>query len=144
MNPTIRRAILIFSALSSLAVGARAADLVVVANPNSAVTALSREQVADIFLGKSVSLPGLCCIVLIDQPESSPLRDAFYTAVVGRSAAQAKSVWAKIYFTGKGIPPKEGKGNEDIRAMVAANRNMLGYIERSSVDPSVKIVFGDK
>lgn len=124
--------------------GVLAADFVVIANPGASVSALSREQVADLFLGKSASLPGLCCPVLIDQPESSPLREAFYSGVAGRSAAQVKSTWAKMYFTGKGVPPKEGKSNDDIRALVAGNRNMLGYIDRSAADSSVRIVFGEK
>ena len=125
-----------------LPLSAQAADLVVIANPVAPVTTLSRQQVTDLFLGKTASLPGFCCPVLVDQPESSPLREAFYGSVTGRSAAQARSAWAKLYFTGKGVPPKEGGGSEEIRRMVAGNRNMLGYIEKSMVDDSVKIIFG--
>jgi ABC-type phosphate transport system substrate-binding protein len=125
-----------------LAIGARAADLVVIANPESPVAALSKEQVTDLFLGKATSLPGFCCPMLIDQPESSPLREVFYSSVTGKSAAQAKSGWAKLYFTGKALPPKEGGSSDEIRKMVAGNKNMLGYVEKSMADASVKVVFG--
>ena len=144
MNSRFLRACALLAALSFATAAASATDFVVIANPGANLTGLSREQVADLFFGKSASLPGLCCPILIDQPESSPLREAFYNRVAGKSAAQAKSSWAKMYFTGKGIPPKEGKGNDEIRAMVAANRNMLGYIDRSAADSSVRIVFGEK
>jgi ABC-type phosphate transport system substrate-binding protein len=120
---------------------AAAADLVVIASANSGVSQLTKEQVSEIFLGKSSSLPGGGKAVLIDQPDSSPLRDAFYSKVTGKSASQVKSTWAKLSFTGKGIPPTEGSGNDDIKRQVAGNKNMLGYLDKSAVDGSVKIIF---
>lgn len=142
MQLSVRRTCVTLAAWLMFPLGVQAADLVVIANPVAPVTTLPKEQVIDLFLGKTASLPGFCCPVLVDQPESSSLREAFYSAVIGRSAAQAKSAWAKLYFTGKGIPPKEGSSSEEIRKMVAGNKNMLGYIERSMADSSVKIIFG--
>lgn len=120
---------------------AGAADIVVIAGASSGVGPLSKAQVADLFLGKSVTLPSGGKASLIDQPEASPLREAFYSTVTGKSVAQAKSTWAKLSFTGKGTPPKEGGSNDDIRKQVAGNAAMLGYIDKSAVDGSVKVVF---
>jgi ABC-type phosphate transport system substrate-binding protein len=108
------------------------AEVVVVAGSGSSVANMSKEQVADIFLGKSTALTP------IDQPESSPLREEFYTKVTGKSAAQAKSYWAKMAFTGKGMPPKEGASSDDIKKSLAGNPSLIGYIEKSAVDSSVK------
>jgi len=108
------------------------ADVVVVAGAGSSAANLSKEQIADIFLGKSTALTPL------DQPESSPLRDEFYTKVTGKSAAQAKSYWAKLAFTGKGTPPKEGANSAEIKKALAGSPNLIGYIEKSAVDGSVK------
>lgn len=124
-----------------LALPAAAEDIVVIAGASSGVGALNKAQVADIFMGKSTSLPSGGKAVLIDQPDSSPLRDAFYNKVTGKSAAQIKSTWAKLSFTGKGMPPKGGAGSDDIKKQVAGNPNMLGYIEKSELDGSVKAVF---
>ena len=64
------------------------ADVVVVASVNSPINSLSKEQSSDIFLGKTTSYTPL------DQPESSPLREEFYSKVTGKSASQAKSYWS--------------------------------------------------
>lgn len=126
-------------ALFSLTVGAN--DIVVIASASSPVGTLTKEQVSDLFLGKSTSLPSGGKAVLIDQPDSSPLRDGFYSKVTGKSASQVKSTWAKLSFTGKGTPPKEGSSNDDIRKQVAGNPSMLGYIDKSAVEGGVKVVF---
>lgn len=108
------------------------ADVVVVAGSSSSAGSLSKDQIADIFLGKSTTLTP------IDQPESSPLRDEFYTKVTGKSAAQAKSYWAKMAFTGKGTPPKEVANSAEVKKTLAGNPGLIGYIEKSAVDGSVK------
>lgn len=109
-----------------------AAELVVVAGAASGAAGLSKEQVADVFLGKNPSLTP------VDQAESSPLREEFYTKVVGKSAAQAKSYWSKLAFTGKGTPPKEMASSADVKKALAANPALVGYIEKAAVDASVK------
>ncbi len=108
------------------------ADVVVVVGSGSNAGTLNKDQIADIFLGKSTTLTPL------DQPETSPLRDEFYTKVTGKSAAQAKSYWSKMAFTGKGTPPKEGASSADIKKALAGNPGLIGYIEKSAVDGSVK------
>jgi len=127
--------------LLHLPLAAQAADIVVIASAGSSVGQLSKAQVSDLFLRKSTSLPGGGSVALIDQAEPSPLRDDFYSKVTGKSAAQVKSTWAKLSFTGKGTPPKEGAGNDDVKKQVSGNKNMLGYIDKSAVDGSVKVVF---
>jgi ABC-type phosphate transport system substrate-binding protein len=108
------------------------ADVVVVVGASSSTNALTKEQVADIYLGKSTTLSPM------DLPESSLLRDEFYTNLTGKSAAQVKSFWSKMAFTGKGIPPKEGANSADIKKALAGNPSLIGYIEKSALDSSVK------
>lgn len=108
------------------------AEVVVIAKN---ATSLSKEQIADIFLGKNTSLSP------IDLPEASPARDEFYTKVTGKSAAQAKAHWSKLAFTGKGTPPKEASSSADVKKMVASSDNAVGYIEKSAVDGSVKVLY---
>lgn len=122
-------------AASLLAAGWAHADVVVVAGAKSPAATLTKEQASDIFMGKATNLTPL------DQPEASPLRDEFYTKVTGKSAAQAKSYWSKLSFTGKGTPPKEGQNSGDIKKQVAENPALVGYIEKSAVDATVKVLF---
>lgn len=116
------------------------ADPVVVVSAVSPVDALSRDQVADIFMGRANSFPGGGSITLLDQPESSAIREDFYTKVVGRSAAQAKARWSRMAFTGKGMPPRECQNSEEVKKLIATHPGMIGYIEKSAVDGRVKVV----
>lgn len=125
--------------LSLLAAGPSAAELVIIANRNAPDT-LTREQVSEIFMGKSFSLPGGTPVAPLDLPASHPLREEFYTKVTGKSAAQARSYWAKMTFTGKGTPPKEADGSAEVKKAVASSPGGIGYIDKTAVDGSVKIV----
>ena len=120
---------------------AQAADFVVVVGAKSAAGNLTREQTAEIFLGRIRSFPGDGSAEPLDQAEFNDIRDEFYTKVTGKSAAQAKAYWAKMAFTGKGTPPREGANTADIKKMLADNPRAVGYIEKSAVDGSVKVVF---
>lgn len=119
------------------------AQVVVVVGAKSGTPALAKEQVSDIFLGRSTSLPGGASAVLVDLPEASAARDEFYSKVTGKSASQAKAYWAKLAFTGKGTPPAEVGNTAEVKKTVAGTPGGIGYIEKSAVDDSVKVVFGN-
>ena len=116
------------------------ADVVVVAGAKSSSIALSKNQVSDLFLGKVVSLPNIRNAAPIDQPESNPLREEFYLKVANKSAAQVKAQWAKLYFTGRGVPPREAVNSDDVKRMLNSIPGAIGYIERTSLDSSVKLI----
>jgi ABC-type phosphate transport system substrate-binding protein len=116
------------------------ADVVAVVSSTSAITTLSKAQVTDIFLGKINRFPNGALAVPIDQAEGSPAREEFYVLYAGKSSAQVTSYWAKIIFTGRGQPPKAVAGSIEVRKLLAANPQAIGYIERSTVDSSVKIL----
>ena len=122
-------------ATSLLFVAWAQAETVVVVSAKSPAGSMTKDQVADIFMGRATNFTPL------DQPESSPLRDEFYSKVTGKSAAQAKSYWAKLSFTGKGTPPKEAQNSAEIKKEVAENPGLMGYIEKSAVDGSVKVLY---
>jgi ABC-type phosphate transport system substrate-binding protein len=117
------------------------ADVVVVTGAKSSSITLSKNQVSDVFLGKVTSLPDGSSATPIDQSESSPLRNEFYSKVTNKSAAQAKAHWAKLYFTGRGVPPHECADSGDVKRILNSTPGAIGYIERSSLDSSVKVIF---
>ncbi len=51
-----------------------------------------------------------------------------------------QAIWSKIVFTGKGKPPKECKSSVEVKKVVSENVNAIGYIEKSAVDDSVKVI----
>lgn len=117
------------------------ADVVVVMSTKSAVDALTKDQVSDIFLGKASTFPQGGQAVPIDLAAGAANRDEFYTKVTGRTAVQLKSYWAKQSFSGKGTAPKAVAGDDEVKKLIAANPNTIGYIDKSRVDASVKVVF---
>lgn len=123
-----------------LLAGAANAEVVVVVSSRSALSALSQHQVADIFLGKTSRLPDGQMVLPVDQPEGSAVRGRFYLDLVGKSPSQLKAHWSKIIFTGKGQPPREVSGNDLVKKVVAGNPGVIGYIESTAVDSSVKPV----
>ncbi len=116
------------------------AQVAVVVNPKSAVASMTADQVASIFLGKSNALPNGNAAVAVDLPESAGARETFYTKATGKSSAQVKAAWSRLVFSGKGTPPKELGSSADVKKFVAGNPDAIGYIEKSAVDSSVKVV----
>jgi ABC-type phosphate transport system substrate-binding protein len=117
------------------------ADVVAVVSPKSAITTLSKSQIEDIFFGRVAHLPAGLQAVPLDQPEGSLAREEFYTKVAGKSPAQMKAYWSRIIFTGRGQPPREMPNDADLRKRVATDPTVIGYIDASFVNDSVRVVF---
>ncbi|MDQ3026284.1 MAG: phosphate ABC transporter substrate-binding protein [Pseudomonadota bacterium] len=120
--------------------GAASAEVVAVVSARSSLATLSKSQVADIFLGKSIRFPDGSLAVPIDQAEGSATREEFYLAFAGKSPAQLNAHWSKIIFTGRGQPPPEVANGVAVKRRLAENPNAIGYIEPALVDASVKVV----
>lgn len=119
------------------------AQVAVVVGAKSPATALTAEQAAGLFLGKSDQLPGVGTALLLDLPEGSAVRETFYTKVAGKSGSQVKAAWSRLVFSGKATPPKELGSAAEVKKMVAANPNAVGYIEKSAVDGTVKVLLSE-
>ena len=130
--PELMKAALLMAAV--LASSANA-EVVVVVNPQHAAASMSADQVTDVFLGKSTALSP------VDLPESSSVRGEFYQKVTGKDSAQVKALWTRLIFTGKATPPKEVASSADVKKAVASDPKAIGYMEKSAVDSSVKVVF---
>jgi ABC-type phosphate transport system substrate-binding protein len=131
---------LLIATLGTATPPARAGELVVIVSAQSPVSTLRAEQVADIFLGQIGRFPAGGPAVALDQSVGSPQRDEFYQKVAARSPALMKAYWSKMIFTGRGQPPREADNSSAVRRMVAENPNLIGYIDRAALDPSVKAV----
>lgn len=130
MNKLWTNKLLIGAGCAMALASAGAAELVVIGNAGAA--AMTRDQIADVYLGKSQAATPL------DLPDASPLRAEFYQRATGRDLAQVKSTWSRVVFTGKGQPPRELPDAAAVKKAVAANPKAIGYIEKSAIDGSVK------
>lgn len=113
---------------------ARADDIAVIVSAKSTASTMTAEEISRIYLGKSTALKP------IDNSDKSAVRSQFYSKVAGKDAAQVKAIWSKLVFTGKATAPHELDTNQSVVKAVAADPNAIGYIEKSAVDSSVKVV----
>ncbi len=111
---------------------AYAGDLVVVMGASA--SPVTKDQVANVYLGRSTAFRP------IDLPDSSEAHQSFYKKATGRDAAQVKAVWTRLIFTGGGKPPTEVADDAAVKKAVAADSKAIGYIKKTSIDSSVKVV----
>jgi ABC-type phosphate transport system substrate-binding protein len=112
-------------------------DLVVVVNPASGVTHLTRDEVVNIFMGRQRRLPsGL--IALPVEPVADPeLRARFYESLVKVSLVQVRSYWARLFFSGQAQPPWQAQTPEEVLQVVLANKGAIGFVPRKALNSKV-------
>jgi ABC-type phosphate transport system substrate-binding protein len=116
------------------------AETAVIVSTSNVNASIDSDIVSRIFLGKTSDFPSGDQAIPVDQDEGSATRDAFNNSVLGKNSSQLKAYWSRLIFTGKGTPPKEVGDDAAVKSLVAANPNMIGYIDSSAVDDSVKVV----
>lgn len=125
---------LLLSAIAAAAVPASAAEIVVIVSKQNPATRMFSEQASQFFLGKSN------LFTPVDQADGSAIRNEFYRKVADKDAAQVKALWSKLVFTGKATPPKEYANSAEVKKAVAADPKAIGYIDKSAVDDTVKVI----
>ena len=120
------------------------AGIAVIGNSGIGVNSITAAQVADVFLGKMTKLPDGTPVTVIEHKDGDAVKDEFYDKVVGKSASQLKAYWAKLVFTGEGVPPKEFSGDKAVLDRVSGTPGAVGYVSDKSVDSSVKVLFESK
>lgn len=145
MRSTLLLTKISISALMSLWIGllspSAQAEIVVISNHQLPVTNLSRDEVYRIYLGKTKFLPNGTKVIPIDQKMGAVSRSQFYKAVIHKTETEIKSYWSRVIFTGQGNPPLQQDDDLAVKEMVAKDAHCLGYIDKSLVDQSVKVVY---
>ncbi|MFC6440923.1 phosphate ABC transporter substrate-binding protein [Bowmanella sp. JS7-9] len=113
------------------------AEIAIIVHPSNGDT-ITQDDISKLFLGKDKSFPGGAPAVPINQ--GGAIGDEFNEKALNKSSTQMKAYWSKLVFTGKGTPPKDAASDEEAKALVAGNPNLIGYIDASKVDGSVKVV----
>lgn len=117
-----------------------AAELAVVVNVENPTDSITVEELANVFLGKSRQLAGGTKVVPIDQTEGEAARIEFYDKVIKKSPSQLNSYWSRLIFAGKGRPPYAVADDQEVIEFVSANPSMIGYVDMTAVDDSVKVI----
>lgn len=124
----------------SVSASAWAADDIVVIINKDNPHVVDRAYVQRIYTGVSKAWPDASPVFPLDQDQSGDVRESFCQQWLGRSAAAVGAIWAQNIFTGKALPPKIVAPDDRMKKIVATNRNAIGYIRRSSMDDTVKLL----
>lgn len=132
MKTTIGK-LLLAAGICAVSAPSFAAEIVVIVNPKNPATRMFSEQAGQFFLGKSTLFTPV-------EHVDGPLRSEFYKKVLDKDSTQVKAIWSKLVFTGKASAPKELASSADVKKAVAADVSAIGYIEKSQVDDTVKVI----
>lgn len=115
-------------------------DFVVVVSKDTSIDKLSKKQISKLFLSKSKSFPNGQRAIPIEI-KNSDFKEFFYKTVSNKNSKQLLKYWAKVIFTGKGIPPKNVLHNHELFTFMLNNKNSITYIKREHLTDSLKIVW---
>jgi len=130
----IALALLVLAALPAMA-------QVVIVSAKNPITKLTKEQVAQLFLGQSKTFITGAQAEVLDLTEDSPLRKAFYQGALDKAPAQMRAHWSKMEFSGSGRAPKAFASSAEIVKQVSESPKYVGYVDAAAVTPGVKVVF---
>lgn len=116
-------------------------QVVIVVSADNPTTMLSRQEIENIFLGRSAQYPDGRRAVPVDQSPDSSVRQAFSSHWLERTPAQIRAHWAKIIFTGRGRPPVDVADDAAVKSVIASNPHAIGYIHPDHVDDRVSVVY---
>ena len=136
-HPIFKVTFLVSTLLTSLTA---TSEVAVIVNKSIAIESITADIATSIFLGKVNTLPDGTKVEPIDQIDTQKARIEFYTVVVKKDSAQLNAYWSRLIFTGRGQPPKKVADDAEVIALVAANPGMIGYVNSSAANNSVKVL----
>ncbi len=136
--------ILLIILLCAVPLRASSQELVVIVNRNNPLDTISKEQLIDLFMGRTPYFPRGGAVVKIDAPSTSTVRKVFYRSLVDMSLSEVNAYWARLMFSGRATPPMQVPQDQDIVELVTANSNAIGYVNKRTygdLNNDVKVVF---
>lgn len=116
-------------------------EFVVIVGEASPLTTVSREQLSQIFLKKTKTLPGGREAMPVDIVGHAKARIAFSNAVHKRSLVAIQNFWNQQIFSGKEVPPPQMAREVDIVAFVRGNPDAVGYVSPTAeLGPGVRVL----
>lgn len=100
----------------------------VIVNPANTAAGLSKPELARIFMKKVTSWPDGRSVAVVDQERNSPARQAFSADVHQKDADAVAAHWQVVVFSGRDVPPKILRSDEDVIAFVRSNPGAIGYV----------------
>ncbi|GAB6141529.1 hypothetical protein JCM14076_22580 [Methylosoma difficile] len=126
INNLLNRSIIGLALLLLLALPLAAEPLAIVTQDSPEAAPLTREEIADLFLGKrKISLAGVN-LTPVDISDEA-LRESFYQGIAEMSTVRVNAYWSRLVFSAQGRPPRQ-LPLEEAKALVLSTPGIITYI----------------
>jgi ABC-type phosphate transport system substrate-binding protein len=130
-------------ACSCFAAPVARADIYVVVHSENTQRLFSRQEVADLFMGRKRNFSNGDTALVLDLPRDNAVRRVFYSTLTGMSPAQLGSYWAELAASGQTMPPQVLSDEAEVARVIRRNPNAVGYLSLGTepADKGLRIVF---
>jgi ABC-type phosphate transport system substrate-binding protein len=113
----------------------------VVVNAANPTSSLSRIDTARLFLKKVTAWPDGRAVAPVDQTRTAAVRQAFSADIHQKDADAISAHWQVLVFSGRDVPPRILRSDDEVLAYVRANPGAIGYVSpTAALDAGVKKV----
>ncbi len=128
------------SGLLLCSVNAKAEKIALIVSKTSPVATTDAKTIKDLFLGKVGAIKGEK-VKPIAQDQTRPITLLFNSTVLEKTEDQMRAYWSRMVFSGQQSPPPSLADDQAVKLHVAADPSAIGYVQSSTVDDSVKVIF---
>lgn len=119
---------------------AACAGVAVVCNTTSAVAGkLDKQTLARIFTGRTVQIDGFA-VIPVNLPVGREERGIFLRHILQQNDDEYVGYWLVRKSIGKGVPPLELPGSQDVLRFIRSNAGAIGYINERDIAPDVRLL----
>ena len=112
--------------------------LVVIAHPDVPVTSLSSEELAHIFMGRTLEWDGGMAVVPVIL--SGSVHETFLRTYLKKTGDGYSAYWKRMIYTGKKKPPKSISRRDVALVYISRTPGAIGYVAADQKLDRVKIV----
>ncbi len=110
----------------------------IIINAANPVSSMEKDEVARIFLKRTIKWEDGRLIMPVDQVKPSPVRAAFSKAILDSTPAAVEAYWLKKLYSGDAVPPPEKEADADVAFYVGRNAAAIGYVSAPVTAEGVK------
>ena len=112
----------------------------VVVNADSQISALSHDELVDIFMGRYRTFPNGQSATVYENVSDQQVREAFYRSLVNRNLAQVNAYWARLQFSGRVRQPEEINNLDALDQRFANTPSAISFVRSSDITDTMKVV----
>jgi ABC-type phosphate transport system substrate-binding protein len=130
-----------FLVLTCTVITEAAEEVDVVINKSNSLAQLSLDDARKIFMGDKTVWPNGKHITVMMLAPGQPERAAIVREIYKMNEADYDRYFLEAAFTGRvSAPPKEVRSAVQMKQLLAQNPGAIGYLKKSDVDDSVKVI----